>query len=74
MYILVLCFIILDLSVDSKEIRKKRGMDVIERRRMIRILEEMRQNPEYSNRLGIKDKSVFKPAQYESRGRRNDKE
>ena len=71
---MVLCFIILDLSVDSKEIRKKRGMDVIERRRMIRILEEMRQNPEYSNRLGIKDKSVFKPAQYESRGRRNDKE
>ena len=72
---MVLCFIILDLSVDGKEIkRKKRGMDVIERRRMVRILEEMRQNPEYSNRLGIKDKSVFKPAQYESRGRRNDKE
>ena len=71
---MVLCFIILDLSVDSKEIKKKRGMDVIERRRMIRILEEMRQNPECSNRLGIKDKSVFKPAQYESRGRRNDKE
>lgn len=74
MYIFVLCFIILDLSVDGKEIKKKGSMDVIERRRMVRILEEMRQNPEYSNRLGIKDKSVFKPVQYESRGRRNDKE
>ncbi len=72
---MVLCFIILDLSVDGKEIKKKETRyGRIERRRMVRILEEMRQNPEYSNRLGIKDKSVFKPAQYESRGRRNDKE
>ena len=72
---MALCFIILDLSVDGKEIKKKETRYGRYRKKKDGTdLEEMRQNPEYSNRLGIKDKSVFKPAQYESRGRRNDKE
>ncbi|MCI8376116.1 MAG: hypothetical protein HFI29_11890 [Lachnospiraceae bacterium] len=36
-------------------------MDTEKRMQRIRVLEKMRQNPEFSKRLGIRNKSDFKP-------------
>ncbi len=36
-------------------------MDTAKRMQLIRIIEKMKKNPEFSEKLGIKNKSVLKP-------------
>lgn len=36
-------------------------MDTAKRMQLIRIIEKMEKNPEFSEKLGIKNKSVLKP-------------
>ena len=36
-------------------------MDVTKRMRLIRSIEKMEKNPEFSEKLGIRNKSVLKP-------------
>ncbi len=36
-------------------------MDTAKRMQLIRIIEKMEKNPEFSEKLGIKNKSVWKP-------------
>ncbi|MGN8631502.1 hypothetical protein ACTNEW_07930 [Blautia sp. HCP3S3_G3] len=40
-------------------------MDAAKRIQLIRIIEKMENNPEFSEKLGIRDKSVLKPAKEE---------
>ncbi|MGI6096096.1 MAG: hypothetical protein ACOYBL_11800 [Lachnospiraceae bacterium] len=36
-------------------------MDTVKRIQLIRMIENMEKNPEFSEKLGIQNKSVFKP-------------
>ncbi|WP_269145764.1 hypothetical protein [Anaerostipes faecalis] len=36
-------------------------MDVVKRMQLIRIIEKMEKNPEFSENLGIRNKSALKP-------------
>ena len=55
--------IILDSSSDSKGRQRERGgcVDVTRRLQMIRILEKMENDPKFSKKLEIKNKSKFIP-------------
>ena len=44
-------------------------MDVTKRMRLIRIIEKMEKNPEFSEKLGIPNKSVLKQSRNKSRRR-----
>ena len=55
--------IILDSSSDSKGRQRERGggVDVTRRLQLIRILEKMENDPKFSEKLGIKNRSEFIP-------------